>query len=336
MHDPLDRFSSEYQDYHGMSEGRRREQLVVLREFRDHAGGDLLAATADHLRSYLAGKIANGQHPNTVARKNKMIRPFYQWAFDVRLIDGDTLMRMRGVPHPKGSSNRGTPRPYSAKELQSWREALDSRWPMVNPKWWPRVAKGSSRYKRVASEVMRTQIECVVALALHGGLRRREIFHLSLDDMHPDNAYVVVRQRARVANGKDHLREVPFTEGLREAVTRWLAMRERIGVTHDSPWIVAVANVPDGVWLQPMRFARFAELLTTVGRWELHRFRHTSATNWLRAGVPIELVSRYLGHATIQQTLVYAELVREDIQTAVERNEARFTRLIGEEVPDAA
>lgn len=333
--DVLDRFSTEYLDYNSISDGRRRESLAVLRKFNDYCGGHLLLATVDHLRGFLADLTAAGQHPNTVARKNKMIRTFYGWAFDAELIDGDTLMRMRGVPHPKGAGP-SQPRPYSSKELAEWREALDSRWPVVEQRWWPRVHAGSSRYKRVASEVMRLQIQAVVALALHGGLRRREIFNLTLDDMHPDNAYVVVRQRARVANGKDRMREVPFTEGLRSAVERWLAMRERIGVDHDRPWIVAVANVADQVWLRPMSFARFEELLTTVGRrsdgshFELHRFRHTSATNWLRAGVKIELVSRYLGHSNIQQTLAYAELVREDIQTAVERSEAKFARLIGE------
>ena len=137
-----------------------------------------------------------------------------------------------------------------------------------------------------------------------------------------------------MANGKDKMREVPYTEAARRKVQRWLDMRVRIGVPHDSPWIVAVSNVADGVWLRPMSFVRFGELLTTVGDWQLHRFRHTSATNWLRAGVSLEMVSRYLGHANITQTLAYAELVRDDIQTAVERNESRFTRLIGEDDDD--
>ena len=74
---------------------------------------------------------------------------------------------------------------------------------------------------------------------------------------------------------------------------------EIVGDQHDSPWIVAVSNVREGDWRKPMGFERFAELLTTIGDWQLHRFRHTSATMWLRAGVKLELVSRYLGHARI-------------------------------------
>lgn len=328
--DVLQRFQTEYQEYNGMSQGRRSEQLVVLRSFSDYAGVPLLDATPDHLRAFLADQIASGLHPNTVARKNKMIRPFYQWAFDVELIDGDRLMRMRGVPHPAGSGG-SSPRPYSAKELDRFRAELNARWPMADPKWWPRYRRGTSRYKRVASEVMRLQIEAIIALALHGGLRRREIYNLSIEDMHPQNAYIVVRQRARVANGKDKMREVPYTEAARAKVQRWLDLRaEIVGDLHDFPWIVAVSNVAEGVWRNPMGFDRFGELLTTVGDWQLHRFRHTSATAWLRAGVSLELVSRYLGHATIQQTLAYAELVRDDIQVAVERNEGRFTRLIGD------
>lgn len=332
----LERFQREYQDYHGISEGRRKEQIAVLTAFAAHAGVPLLDAKPDQLRAFLADEIAAGRHPNTVARKNKMIRPFYRWAFDVELIDGDRLMRMQAVPHPAGSS-QSAPRPYTAKELAQFRAELDARWPMVDPKWWPRYRRGASRYKRVASEVMRLQIEAIVALALHGGLRRREIFHLAIEDMHPQNAYIVVRQRAQVANGKDRMREVPYTEAARAKVERWLTMRaEIVGDQHDSPWIVAVSNVREGDWRKPMGFERFAELLTTIGDWQLHRFRHTSATMWLRAGVKLELVSRYLGHARIQQTLAYAELIRDDIQVAVERNESRFARLIGETDETAA
>lgn len=330
----IKRFAAEYQEYNGMSDQRRGQQRNVLRQLEVQCGGDLLSATPDDLRRYLASLIAQGQHPNTVERKRRMALPFYTWAFSVELIDGDRFMRLTSVPAPNGAG-RGVPRPYSAAELAELYEALDRRWPHVDPKWWPRVARGTSRFKRVASGVMRCQMECIIALALHGGLRRNEIFSLSPDDVATENAYVLVRQRALVPNGKDRMREVPFTSGLREAVERWLAMRELLGVPHDSLWIVASTYVPKGTSLNPMGVARFNELMEALGRredgsyWLMHRLRHTSATNWLRAGVPIELVSRYLGHSNISQTLGYAELVREDIAVAMSSNEDRFNQLIG-------
>jgi integrase/recombinase XerC len=68
---------------------------------------------------------------------------------------------------------------------------------------------------------MRLQVDAIVALALHCGLRRAEIFQLKPDDLHYDNEYIVVVGKG----GK--VREVPFTEAARTAVQRWLDFRFR-------------------------------------------------------------------------------------------------------------
>jgi site-specific recombinase XerD len=336
--DALARFEAEYIDYNSQSDHRRRESLRVLRAWSAHAGRDLADCDDADLRAYLSDLIASGQHPNTVRKKLMIVRAFAKWAFGVRLVDAERLMRIQQVPSPNGSSSRGVPRPYTSNELRQFAEELDRAWPRVDPKWWPRWRAVTSRYKRVGVEVMRIQIEAIVGLALYCGLRQREIFHLSIDDCHPDNAYVVVRQRSRTPNGKDKMREVPYAGPARERVRAWLSVRaEVVGSEHDSPWIVAIPNVAEGVWKRPMSANRIERLLSTVGDWQLHRFRHTAGTTWLRAGIRLELVSKLLGHASLQQTLGYAELVRDDLQRAVEKNEDRFERLlIGEDDGDSA
>ena len=46
------------------------------------------------------------------------------------------------------------------------------------------------------------------------------------------------------------------------------------------------------------------------GRWVgTHTLRHSAARHWLASGVPINVVSRWLGHASIQTTLVYLEIL---------------------------
>lgn len=44
-----------------------------------------------------------------------------------------------------------------------------------------------------------------------------------------------------------------------------------------------------------------------------HVFRHTTATHMLEAGVPLMVVSRFLGHSDIKTTLVYAKLSETDV-----------------------
>jgi integrase/recombinase XerD len=49
-----------------------------------------------------------------------------------------------------------------------------------------------------------------------------------------------------------------------------------------------------------------------------HISRHTWATRALRFGVPIEIVSKILGHANISQTLIYAKIVSSEMDKAMD------------------
>ena len=40
-----------------------------------------------------------------------------------------------------------------------------------------------------------------------------------------------------------------------------------------------------------------------------HTLRHSAARHWLSTGIPINVVSRWLGHASLQTTLVYLEIL---------------------------
>lgn len=312
----LDRFAREYQDYHGISEHRRHEQLQVITELGAQAGKPPHDCDASDIKQYLSGLLDRGLHVNTVRKKLRMLTPFFGWAWEAGLIDADRLMGIRRISDPRGSSSRGLPRPYSRKELNDFRAELAKRWPEVEPKWWDRWRRGTSRFKRIQTHAMRVQIEAIVALALYCGLRLQEIYSASLDEIHYDNAYVVV------SHGKDgRNREVPHTASSREAVRRWIELRTELAPDHDFPWL---SLAWEGVATRPMRWDRFRKLMGTVGDWQLHRFRHTAGTEWLRATRRLEIVQKLLGHASLQQTLGYAEIVRDDLHDAIAKAELKF------------
>ena len=50
----------------------------------------------------------------------------------------------------------------------------------------------------------------------------------------------------------------------------------------------------------------------------LHTSRHTWATRALKKGMRIEYVSKLMGHASIRTTQVYAKIVNEDLDKAME------------------
>lgn len=53
-----------------------------------------------------------------------------------------------------------------------------------------------------------------------------------------------------------------------------------------------------------------------VKRCHAHRFRRTCATNALSHGMPIELVSKMLGHESLDTTMIYLDLTDEDLKNA--------------------
>lgn len=312
--DVIEQFRIGYIEYNDMSADRALRQVKALREFEQFTGKPLIECGATELREYLAKRCV-GHAPTTVAWRLKLIRPFYGWAFDEGLISAEALMAVRRVKAPR--QPKQLPKPYSRKELRQFWEDLDRAWPTVEEKWWKRWRQGRSRWTRVQTHAMRIQIDAIVHLALHCGLRRIELYNLTVDDIDPDNLYVIVRKGK---GGKP--REVPYTDQARTVVGRWLALRRELGPDHESVWL----SLWHGSETKAMRWSRFDKIIRTVGDYSLHRFRHTCATEWLRAEVSLEQVSRLLGHANLTQTLVYAEIVKDDIHKAVAKAEPAFTK----------
>jgi site-specific recombinase XerD len=54
-----------------------------------------------------------------------------------------------------------------------------------------------------------------------------------------------------------------------------------------------------------------------------HMLRHSAATNWVRAGVDLDVVRALLGHASLASTMVYLHARDEDKRRAVEAVAAR-------------
>ena len=76
---------------------------------------------------------------------------------------------------------------------------------------------------------------------------------------------------------------------------------------------------------QPLAYPAVYDLVRRLRRrtgidFDPHWWRHTTATRWLRDGVPVEVVSKLLGHADITTTVgVYGHLTVEDARRVLEQ-----------------
>lgn len=227
------------------------------------------------------------------------------------------------------------PQPYNRAELRALQAALE-RWPKSPreeaEKWLPRFKEGRSPYSRVRVHAISTQLDAITALALHLGLRRSEIFALSVDDAHFENAGVVVRHSS---GDLDRARMVPWTSRAHFAVHQWLKCRSYLRAEHDRLWCnlnaAPTANLPLTRWT-------FDKLLVTYlgPEWSYARFRATSAVAWSRVGLQPERLRELLGLARIQDVLCYLQPVPTGtLERDVDRLNGDFIRQLSE-VPLAA
>lgn len=332
--DPVDRFVAWQRGYNGVSEARCREVARVLRDLATFVGRSAEDAEAKDFADWLESLTEGGLHPNTVRKYGAMVRPFFKWATREKLIPAQRLFELADVPNPRGATGESKPKPYTRKEIARMWAELDSEYPL-DDHFVKRWREGRSRWPRVWRYAMRLQDEAIIHLCLFAGLRREEVFRLTVDDLHPDNAYIVVQGAAKGEGREYREREVPMPAALRGALVAWLDFRAMMGVTHNRPWLVLHpranpnSTIPATIG-DPLSFRNFKYILNGLGSgWSYHRLRHTYATESLRSGMPIENLKELLGHARIQQTLAYAKIVPQDNERHMRRTEQEFSSAVG-------
>ena len=134
------------------------------------------------------------------------------------------------------------------------------------------------------------------------GLRVSEALALEARDLRLDTD----RPTLRIRDGKGRKsREVPVHPELQAA----LIAATTYGAVGNGP-LVSVSRTTAWRWVQQAaRLAIDAGQLERGRRVGTHTLRHSYARHLLLNGIPLNYLSRWLGHASIQTTLIYLELV---------------------------
>lgn len=174
----------------------------------------------------------------------------------------------------------------------------------------------------------------IYALAATTGLRLGELLGLSWSDVDTDGRLTVRRSLARAHGGGWALaapksarsrRTIPLPARARQAIetarTRQRFARNAAGdAWQDRDGLVFTDTV--GRPLQPERVSReFGKARGRVGvpRVRFHDLRHSAATTLLAAGVPLAVISEWLGHSGIAITAsAYAAIVPELLTDAAD------------------
>ncbi len=189
--------------------------------------------------------------------------------------------------------------------------------------------------ERVVACCRRPREAFMVTVLRDSGLRIGEALGLRRGDLHllPDSrplgcavvgAHLHVRHRANPngALAKSRFpRTVPASEAVLSTYSDYQFERDEILGDDDCDMVfVNLYHEPLGAPMTYRAAKRFFERLASDCGFAVrpHMLRHSAATNWVRAGVDLDVVQRLLGHASLASTAVYLHARDEDKRRAVE------------------
>lgn len=160
----------------------------------------------------------------------------------------------------------------------------------------------------------------IVALMLLNGLRSREVLDLRLQDLALEECQVRVRGKGQ------RWRCLPLPPETIRVLQCYL--RTERPSTSIAQVFVCLKGPARGRALTPAGLRslfRHHRSSSDVPRANAHRFRHTFASDMIRAGLSLPALMRLMGHAHIQTTLLYIQLTPQDVFAEYGRAVAKVT-----------
>jgi integrase/recombinase XerC len=260
-------------------EHQRRLSPATLRNYARAL--DLLLKETDspeslepsRVRRLIAMLHAKGASPRTLALTLSAWRGYFRWLARHRNLRANPVL---GIRAPKAA--RPLPKALSVEAAQ-------------------RLLDGEPEEK----SPLTLQDAAMFELLYSSGLRVGELTALNLSD-EPDKGEVTVTGKG------SKTRTVPVGAKARDALKRWLSLRDKIAAPHEKALFVGARGrriSPSRVWQRLTRWAKRRGLAEHV---HPHMLRHSFASHMLQSSQDLRAVQEMLGHASISTTQVYTHL----------------------------
>jgi integrase/recombinase XerD len=161
----------------------------------------------------------------------------------------------------------------------------------------------------------------IVGLMLFNGLRSCEVLALHCDDL------LLPESQIRVRGKGNKLRWLPLAPETIKLLDHYLRLERPPNC--GSPLFVGLKGRARGGRMTSAGLRslfRHHRRTTGVAQANPHRFRHTFATDMIRAGISLPALMQLMGHAQIQTTLIYVQLTSQDVYQQYARAVAQHIR----------
>ncbi|MFN3650066.1 MAG: tyrosine-type recombinase/integrase [Armatimonadota bacterium] len=179
---------------------------------------------------------------------------------------------------------------------------------------WDGLVDAAAEERR--EELLGIRDQAIIALGLSSGLRVSELCNLNVEDLDLKDRRLTVR---RGKGGKP--RPGRFSEDARDLIEIWLQVRptqpEDTAREQRGPlWISRKGGRLAARTVREMM--QKAGEKAALGHVHPHMLRHSCATELLRKTNNLRQVQVHLGHARITTTEIYAHVINNDLEKAVE------------------
>ena len=161
----------------------------------------------------------------------------------------------------------------------------------------------------------------IVGLMLLQGLRSCEVLSLNHDDL------ILAEAQIRVLGKGNKVRLLPLAPEAIELLDHYVRLERPVNC--GSALFVSLKDRARGIRMTPeglRSLFRHHRQTTGVTKANPHRFRHTFATDMIRAGISLPALMQLMGHAQIQTTLVYIRITPQDVYQQYARAVAQIIR----------
>lgn len=146
------------------------------------------------------------------------------------------------------------------------------------------------------------------SLVYHYGLRLGEACGLKLSDI-TDSGQIHIR---RLKSGIPRTFDISTSDS--KLLSRWLRQRNKIKDARNNEYLFTTSRSGGDHMSQSMAkklHTKYCDLAGIDGgkRCNIHSWRHSTAIQLFMKGFDINFVKHYMGHRSLQSTLVYAEIM---------------------------
>lgn len=158
----------------------------------------------------------------------------------------------------------------------------------------------------------------LIQVAMHTGYRREVVSSLKIEqiDFKSRKISVLSREEDTGKRGKPRKKNTHITTELERLLKEHIANLKAAGI--DSPLLFPSQNDPNKPWSNFNSYYRLVKRAGLEGV-NFHSLRHFHGHQLGKAGVPIQVIAKSLGHANLQTTLRYVHTADEQVAETTER-----------------